>query len=239
MEAEIPGGDMRKFFLIATIIIFLSSFQIDGLLAEDISQDSPSISGSVVQGYRVLPIHKTPGEIHLIVYRGDYIKFKIDKSITNPVLSIPRLSIKEKIPRALTDAPYFKMKTSGTFPFSLGQLRGTIKVVDYKQPRYREVTSEDAAQLIKNVKPVILDVRTSGEYKKGHLKDSVHIPVQKLKSRLKELAPYKDERILIYCATGNRSTVASKILIDNGFKHIFNMRHGIVDWSKKKLPLMR
>jgi len=239
MEEEIPGVDMRKFFLIATIVIFLSSFQIDGLLAEDIFRDNPSISGSVVQGYRVLPIHKTPEEIHLIVYRGDYIKFKIDKSITNPVLSIPRLSIEEKIPIALPDAPYFKMKTSGTFSFSLGQVRGAIKVVDYKQPHYREVTSEDAAQLIKNVKPVILDVRTSGEYKKGHLKDSVHIPVQKLQSRLKELAPYKDERILIYCATGNRSTVASKILIDNGFKRIFNMRRGIVDWSKKKLPLMR
>ena len=131
------------------------------------------------------------------------------------------------------------MKTSGTFPFSLGPVHGTIEVIDYREPHYMEVTSEETLQLIKNVNPFILDVRTSGEYKRGHLKDSVNIPVQELQSRLKELGPYKDERILIYCATGNRSTVASKILIDNGFKRIFNMRHGIADWIKKKLPINR
>ena len=57
--------------------------------------------------------------------------------------------------------------------------------------------------------------------------------------RIGELAPYRNKDILVYCATGNRSTVASKILIDQGFTHIANLRHGIADWYQRKYPLTR
>ena len=65
------------------------------------------------------------------------------------------------------------------------------------------------------------------------------IPVRNLQTRLRELAPYKNQDILIYCATGNRSTVASKILIDNGFKRIYNMRYGISLWGRENYPVVR
>lgn len=45
--------------------------------------------------------------------------------------------------------------------------------------------------------------------------------------------------ILVYCATGNRSTVAAKILIDNGFKRIFNLRQGISGWERDKHPVVQ
>jgi rhodanese-related sulfurtransferase len=41
------------------------------------------------------------------------------------------------------------------------------------------------------------------------------------------------------CATGNRSTVAAKILIDNGFKRIFNLRRGISGWERDKHPVVQ
>jgi rhodanese-related sulfurtransferase len=104
---------------------------------------------------------------------------------------------------------------------------------------YREVSANEAAQLINNEHPFILDVRTPGEYSSGHLQNAVLIPVQELQGRLKELAAYKDREILIYCASGYRSKVASKILIDNDFKQIANMRHGIYEWVKKNLPVVR
>jgi len=82
-------------------------------------------------------------------------------------------------------------------------------------------------------------VRTPGEYSRGHLKDSVLIPVQQLQARWQEIAGYKNKDVLIYCATGNRSTVAAKILIDNGFKRIFNLRQGISGWEREKLPVIQ
>lgn len=200
---------------------------------------SMGVSGDVLRGYRVLAVTRTDKPVALRVYRGDYIKFRFDKSVGAPILSIPAMSIQQKLPARFGQAPYFKMKTTGTVDFTLGNVVGTITVVEYRQPRYRLVDSRDAAELIRTVKPLVLDVRTPREFKAGHLENARLIPVQELQTRLKELSPFKDDDIFIYCATGNRSTVASKILIDNGFQRIINLRGGIRQWSKNQYPVTR
>jgi len=197
------------------------------------------ITGEVVDGYRIMPIPKTSDNIQLRVYRGDYIKFKLDQSMQDSVLSIPELSITKELSGSIEDAPFFKMKKAGTFAFTLGEVKGTITVDDYRQSNYREVTAQQAADFIDSDQPFILDVRTPREYEAGHLKDAVLIPVQVLEKRLNELSDYKDQEVLVYCATGNRSTVASKILIDNGFTRVTNMRYGIADWGAKNHPVVR
>ena len=75
-----------------------------------------SVSGSVVQGFRILPIKEGAEAIALTVYCGDYIKFKIDRPITNPVLSILQFSIEEKILIDLANASYYKKKTRKKIP---------------------------------------------------------------------------------------------------------------------------
>ena len=52
-------------------------------------------------------------EVKLILYRGDYIKFKLADSSTETVLSIPDLSIQQRLPGNFDEAPYFKMEKSG------------------------------------------------------------------------------------------------------------------------------
>ena len=200
-------------------------------------KENIDISGELIQGYRVLPIKTDDQDINFNVYRGDYIKFDFGVAFQNPILEIPALSVKQKLSSQIDDAPYFKMKKAGRFRFSLGSISGHIEVVEYEQPYYRAVDAKKAAQILKEQKPILLDVRTRREFKRGHIKDALLIPVQELQTRLKELSAYKHTDILIYCATGNRSTVASKILIDNGFKRIINMRYGIAQWSRNKYPI--
>ena len=112
-------------------------------------------------------------------------------------------------------------------------------LTEYQQPNYTAVTAEEAAALIANIQPLVLDVRTPREYQEGHLENSFLIPVQELQTRWKEIADYKNQDILIYCATGNRSTVSSKILIDNGFKRTYNLRYGITGWASRNYPEVR
>lgn len=200
---------------------------------------SAPISGTIVGGYRMLPVSGTTDQLLFTVYRGDYIKFDIDRSIIDPVLIIPDLKVEEELPQNLDDAPYFKMKNPGSYTFILGGKNGTINVVEFVQPNYKVVLAKEAGDIIANIKPLILDVRTPREYQRGHLQNSILIPVQELQHRLKEIETYKDQDVLIYCATGNRSTVASKILIDNGFKRILNLRYGIVDWARKGYPVVQ
>lgn len=202
--------------------------------------DSVTPSGALVNGYRILTIVPGSQGHDVTVYRGDYIKFDVSGFDGEQSLSVPELNINsQSLGKDLETAPYFKMKTSGTFDFSIGTVTGTICVVEYRQPQYRELSSVDAAEFITESRPFIMDVRTPGEYAGGHIKDAVLIPVQQLQARLGEISGHRDSSVLIYCATGNRSTVASKILIDSGFKAVVNMRDGIATWIKQGYPVVR
>lgn len=197
------------------------------------------ISGNLQNGYRVLTVPVEAADILLTVYRGDYIKFDLGSGSGEMMLAIPSLAIQASIKPGLEDAPYFKMKEVGSYPFTLGHAGGVIRVVEFDRPQYAVLTAQEADLLIRNIAPLVLDVRTPQEYGSGHLENAILIPVQELQQRYTELVQYKDADIFIYCATGNRSTVAAKILIDNGFNRIHNLRYGIFDWVRQGYPVVR
>ena len=208
-------------------------------LASGAQSAVPDVSGRLVEGLRLLPVPTGEVSLHYKVFRGDYIKFALPPGTRETMLKIPDLGIEERLPSDTAAAPYFKMKQSGRFAFTLGSREGLIEVLDYQPANYREMTAVQAAAFIERENPLVLDVRTPAEFKAGHLPNAVLIPVQELQRRIGELAPYRNKDVLVYCATGNRSTVAAKILIDQGFTRIVNMRHGIADWYQRKYPVVR
>ena len=203
------------------------------------TEKEPHISGNLLDGYRVLSVSENDTGIKFVVYRGDYIKFDITDVTGDAELKIPSLLINQSLNPDLKNAQYFKMKEIGLYPFTLGSITGHIEVVEYDKPHYRTLTANEAANLIRDQSPLILDVRTPQEYRSGRIENSLLIPVQELQRRYAELSEYKNDDLLIYCATGNRSTVAAKILIDNGFTRIHNLRYGIYEWEKNGLPVVR
>ena len=78
---------------------------------------------------------------------------------------------------------------------------------------------------------LLLDVRTKGEYEKGHLENATLIPVQILTGRVNEIADFRDRKVIVYCAVGGRSSKASAYLSGQGFKKVYNMSGGIKAWS--------
>jgi len=77
----------------------------------------------------------------------------------------------------------------------------------------------DTAALIANG-AVVVDVRTKQEFASGHVKGSVNIPLDVLSSKMQELP--KDKAIITCCASGMRSASAKSILLNNGFKEVYN-----------------
>lgn len=67
---------------------------------------------------------------------------------------------------------------------------------------------------------VILDVRSPGEYKQGHIKGSMNAPLNELSRHLSKLK--KDTPVITCCASGMRSASAKSILKSNGFSHVHN-----------------
>lgn len=197
---------------------------------------SGAISGEIITGYRVLVVDPTCKYNHLTVYRGDYIKFSYPEKFAALAFAIKKLEYKDTLLPDPAKSPFFKMKTTGAYAFTLGESGGSITVVDLVRPNYTEVTADEAAELLNNLHPFILDVRTPGEYRQVHIEGTTLIPIQELQARIDELESKKHEDIFIYCATGNRSTVASRILADRGFKRIYNLRYGIYDWARRGHP---
>ena len=78
---------------------------------------------------------------------------------------------------------------------------------------------------------LIIDVRTLDEYVSGHLEDSINIEWQKISSIEASIA--KDEKIYLYCRSGNRSGKAADILISKGYMDVINL--GSVESAAKQL----
>ncbi|MCP3890241.1 MAG: rhodanese-like domain-containing protein [Desulfobulbaceae bacterium] len=194
------------------------------------------ITGSIQTGFRVIEVDPATMDNNLTVYRGDYVKFSYPEKFASLIFTVPELKYKETVLPDPAKSPFFKMKIAGKYPFTLGEAAGSIKVIELVRPNYIEVTADEAAKLLNNLHPFILDVRTVQEYKQIHIEGTHLIPIQELQSRIAELESKKHEDIFIYCATGNRSTVASRILADRGFKRIYNLRYGVYDWAKHGHP---
>lgn len=197
-----------------------------------------AVSGSVQDGYRILSIQPNVLEQSFMVYRGDYIKFALPEKFESPIVEFPTLGQKKSLSQDIKTTPYFKMKKKEVVPFQINNIQGRIRVIEYQWEGYQTLTANQANNFIKDQNPVILDVRTPKEYSNGHLENSILIPVQYLEKRISELHKYKNRAILVYCHTGNRSSVASKILIDGEFSNVVNLKYGIIDWYKKKYKVV-
>ena len=104
-----------------------------------------------------------------------------------------------------------------------------------EKSRYTDISVQQGKEMVDRGEVFILDVRTPEEYAAGHIKGSTllavqDIPEQELGEKLKDIP--KDRKILVYCRTGQRSARASKILIENGLKDVYNMQGGITDWTR-------
>jgi rhodanese-related sulfurtransferase len=219
----------KKIYLILIVILV-------GSAAFCQAGNSESISGEILTGFRVLSVDPVAKDNRLTVYRGDYIKFSYPEKFASLSFAMEELKYKDMLFPDPAKSPFFKMKAIGTYSFTLGEAGGSITVVDLIRPNYTEVTADEAAQLLTNLHPFILDVRTPGEYQQVHIEGTYLIPIQQLQARIGELESKKHEDVFVYCATGNRSTVASRILADRGFKRIYNLRYGVYDWARKGHP---
>lgn len=83
-----------------------------------------------------------------------------------------------------------------------------------------ELSQAEIYDLVHKKNALLIDVRSEGEYAKGHVRNSLNIPLDQLDEKSEELD--KKRPVIIYCASGARSSVALKILQTNGFDVVYN-----------------
>ncbi|HMK25102.1 MAG TPA: rhodanese-like domain-containing protein [Chitinophagaceae bacterium] len=84
----------------------------------------------------------------------------------------------------------------------------------------------------------VLDVRTSGEYQGGHIKNAL-LADWNDKNQFNDRIKYvdKDKPVYIYCAVGGRSSAAAAWMRENGFANVLELNGGFNEWKKERKPV--
>ena len=100
-----------------------------------------------------------------------------------------------------------------------------------EESTYRQVNAEEAATMMEEESSyIILDVRTTEEYSEKHIPGAINIPNETIGTDDIPELPDKEQLILVYCRSGNRSKQASEKLVKLGYTNIVEFG-GINDWT--------
>ena len=96
---------------------------------------------------------------------------------------------------------------------------------------YRQISMDEAVTMMEEESNyILLDVRTPEEFRERHSPYAINIPNETIGSEEIQELPDKDQLILVYCRSGNRSKQASGKLTELGYTNIVEIG-GINDWT--------
>lgn len=93
------------------------------------------------------------------------------------------------------------------------------------------------AEYFKQKNHVLVDVRTAGEYKGGHIPGAVNIPLDQLGDPQKLKKVPQDQTVVVVCASGNRSRSGAQKLVAAGYSDVFNLKGGTSRWRMAGKPV--
>ena len=92
-----------------------------------------------------------------------------------------------------------------------------------------DISVDEALRLWQNKEAIIIDVRTPGEYRDGHIPGVVNIPLDELEKRIGEIP--KDKKVVLICRTGSRRAQGTRLLRSKGFNNVYNSTGGMSTWK--------
>lgn len=96
---------------------------------------------------------------------------------------------------------------------------------------YQKISMAEAKEMMQKEKDyILLDVRTDVEYNEGHIPGAICVPNETIGDSDITKLPDKDQLILVYCRSGNRSKQAAGKLAKMGYTNIVEFG-GIMDWD--------
>ena len=96
---------------------------------------------------------------------------------------------------------------------------------------YEQISQDEARLLMAEAENrIILDVRTQEEYAEGHIPGAICVPNETIGADMPEELPDKEQLILVYCRSGNRSKKAAEKLVKIGYTNVKEFG-GIITWN--------
>ena len=99
------------------------------------------------------------------------------------------------------------------------------------------VAPTDAVKLINN-DAVVLDLRSTESFSRGHIVGARSVPMDELDAHLEKLAKYRNKPVVAVCDAGVTSTNAVNTLRNSGFESVYNLKGGMNAWGQAGLPVV-
>jgi sulfur-carrier protein adenylyltransferase/sulfurtransferase len=104
-------------------------------------------------------------------------------------------------------------------------------LIDEAKQQIEEVTPEQVREMqARNDRVVYLDVREPNEWNLGRLPNAVHLPRGNLETKVEGMID-RAEKVVIYCARGNRSALAALTMKQMGYENVSSMARGFQGWA--------
>lgn len=88
-------------------------------------------------------------------------------------------------------------------------------------------------------KGIIVDVRNKNEYDFAHIKGAINIAVES-EDFLNQIDSLdKSKNYFVYCSMGKRSDAAISLMYKVGFKNLYSLKGGFLEWKKEQLPIIK
>lgn len=105
-------------------------------------------------------------------------------------------------------------------------------LLDEAKQQIEEVTPEQVSDMqALNERVVYLDVREQNEWNLGRLPSAIHLPRGNLESKVEGVIDRK-QKVVVYCARGNRSALAALTMKQMGYENVASMSRGFQGWAE-------
>ena len=109
--------------------------------------------------------------------------------------------------------------------------------IQNKLSSVKNVTTQEATLLINKQNAIVVDIRTSDEYKKGHIVNAKNITVSQIEQgKFVGIENHKDTPIILVCDSGARTSAAANKLVKAGFTQVNSLLAGMNGWQSANLP---
>jgi len=116
-------------------------------------------------------------------------------------------------------------------------IHSTVKA---KLSKLTNVNPQEATLLINKQDAVVVDIRTTEEFKNGHIVNAKNVTLSQIdEGKLAAIENLKQRPIIVVCASGTRSTGAGEKLVKAGFEQVNNLSLGMSAWTSANLPTTR
>jgi molybdopterin/thiamine biosynthesis adenylyltransferase/rhodanese-related sulfurtransferase len=113
-----------------------------------------------------------------------------------------------------------------------------IETVEQVKQRIEEVDPQGASEELAAGGVALIDTREPAEFQEAHLEGAELVRPTDVTERIEGLVPDRSQRVLLYCASGNRSARAADELRELGYENIASVAGGIKAWEADGLPVV-